>query len=70
MKKQYEQYCNAAFLKSMGIRVLDRFSTSAKVLEEWTKSEDVLHVRYPDMTTQILENIVNKHCRESIFSFA
>ena len=70
MKKQYEQYCNAAFLKSMGIRVLDRFSTSAKVLEEWTKSEDILHVRYPDMTTQILENIVNKHCRESIFSFA
>ena len=29
MKKQYEQYCNAAFLKSMGIKVLDSFSNSA-----------------------------------------
>ncbi len=70
MKKQYEQYCNAAFLESMGIRVLDRFSTSASVLAEWVKSTDVLHVRYPDMTAQILENIVNKHCSETVFSFA
>lgn len=70
MKKQYEQYCNAAFLKSMGIKVLDRFAGSAPVLAEWVKETDALHVRYPDMTTQILENILNKHCRESILAFA
>jgi len=70
MKKQYEQYCNAAFLKSMGILVLDRFSTSGDILSEWVKRGEVLHVRYPDMTAQILENIVNKHCRETVFSFA
>ncbi len=69
MKKQYEQYCNAAFLKSMGIRVLEKFSTSGAILSEWVKSDDVLHVKYPDITTQILEDIVSKHSCKTIFSF-
>lgn len=70
MKKQYEQHCNAAFLKSMGVLVLDRFSDSGPILSEWIKNEAVLHVRYPNMTAQILENILNKHCCESKLSFA
>ena len=70
MKRQYEQYCNAAYLKSMGITVLDHFSDSAPVLRDWIESSDVLHIRYPDMTTQILENILNRHCRKAAFSFA
>lgn len=70
MKKQFEQYCNAAFLQSMGILVLERFSISGAILSDWVKNEDVLHVRYPNMTAQILENILNKHCCESELSFA
>lgn len=69
MKKQYEQYCNAAVLKSMGVPVLDRFSASGPILSEWVKSEDVLHIRYPNMTAQILENILYKHC-ETKLSYA
>ncbi len=69
MKKQYEQYCNAAFLKSMGIRVLEKFSTSGAILSEWVKSDDVLHVKYPDITIQILEDIISKHSCKTIFSF-
>lgn len=68
MKKQYEQYCNATFLKSMGVLVLDRFSTSSEILAQWTTSEDVMHIRYPDITAQILENIIIKHS-SSVFSF-
>lgn len=70
MKKQYEQYCNAAFLKSMGVSVLDQFSTSGEILAQWVKSEDVLHVIYPDMTRLILESILSKHCRENVFCLA
>jgi uncharacterized protein (TIGR00661 family) len=70
MKKQYEQYCNAAFLKSMGILVLDRFSTSGDILSDWVKNSEALQVKYPDITTQILENIISKHSSKVQLSFA
>jgi uncharacterized protein (TIGR00661 family) len=70
MKKQYEQYCNAAFLKSMGILVLDRFSTSGEILSDWVKNGEALQVKYPDITTQILENIISKHSSKVQLSFA
>ena len=61
MKKQYEQYCNAAFLKSMGIKVLDRFSDSTPVLTEWIQKTESLHIEFPDITQDILEEILEKH---------
>ncbi|HZL08746.1 MAG TPA: glycosyltransferase family protein [Prolixibacteraceae bacterium] len=61
MKKQYEQYCNAAYLKSMGIKVLDHFSDSAPVLAEWVRSSKALEVNFPDLTRDILEGILVKH---------
>ena len=70
MKRQYEQYCNAAFLKSMGITVLDHFSGSAPVLRDWIERSEPLQIRFPDMTYQILDNIMNRHCQENIPAFA
>jgi len=70
MKKQYEQYCNAAFLKSMGVKVLEHFTNSAPELKEWIQNPEVLQVRFPDMTREILENILNKHCSETVLSLA
>jgi len=66
MKKQYEQYCNAAFLKSMGIKVLDHFTNSAPELTDWIQNSEALQIRFPDMTRVILENIFNIHCSQRI----
>lgn len=70
MKNQYEQYCNAAFLKSMGIKVLDHFTNSAPELTDWIQNSEALQIRFPDMTRVILENIMNRHCPENIPAFA
>jgi uncharacterized protein (TIGR00661 family) len=62
MKKQYEQYCNAAYLKSMGIKVLDHFTNSAPELNNWIEHTEPLQIRFPDLTLDILESILRKHC--------
>ena len=68
MKKQYEQYCNAAFLKSMGIKVLDHFSDSAPILADWIKNSTPLEIDFPDLTREILENILSRHTdRQPVF---
>jgi uncharacterized protein (TIGR00661 family) len=61
MKKQYEQYCNAAYLKSMGIKVLDHFTNSAPELTDWIQNSMVLQIRFPDLSREILENILKNH---------
>ncbi len=61
MKKQYEQYCNAAYLKSMGIKVLDHFTHSAPEISEWIQNSTALQIRFPDLTFEILESILRKH---------
>ncbi len=62
MKKQYEQYYNAAYLKSMGIKVLDHFTNSSAELTEWVRKSSALQISFPDLTREILENILLKHC--------
>jgi len=70
MKKQYEQYCNAANLKSLGIKVLDHFSNSAPILSEWIKNSKTLQIEFPDLTTEILCDILDKHGENQVdFSF-
>jgi len=61
MKKQYEQYCNAAFLKSMGINVLNDFSDSGPAIQDWIENSEPLQIRFPDMTNVILSNIISRH---------
>ncbi len=61
MKKQYEQYCNAAFLKSMGIKVLDSFSKGVPDLIDWVQNSATLEIKFPDLTREILEEILAKH---------
>lgn len=70
MKKQYEQYCNAAFLKSMGIKVLDSFSKGLPDLIDWVQNSSTLEVKYSDQTHEILEEILARHVdKESSLSF-
>jgi uncharacterized protein (TIGR00661 family) len=61
MKDQYEQYCNAAYLKSMGIKVLDHFTNSAPDLSDWIENSKPLHIDFPDLTHEILAGILKKH---------
>lgn len=61
MKGQYEQFCNAAYLKSMGIKVLDHFTNSAPELKEWIQNSTALQIRFPDLTFEILQSILKKH---------
>ena len=70
MKMQYEQYCNAAYLKLMGIQVLDHFSDSAPVLAAWIKNSTALQIEFPDLTREILVGILVKHAdKKSSLSF-
>ena len=66
MKNQYEQYCNAACLKSMGIKVLDQFADSAPELTQWVQNSEALQIKFPDLTFEILEGILKKHCPSPI----
>jgi uncharacterized protein (TIGR00661 family) len=70
MTKQYEQYCNAAYLKSMGIKVLDRFSDSAPELADWIQNSPAIEIKFPDITREILEGVVARHTKvQPVFSF-
>lgn len=58
MKNQYEQACNAAFLKSMGIVVLKELRGNADQIELWLKQKESLYLNYPDETKGIFEKII------------
>ena len=62
MKGQYEQQCNAAALKQMGVPVIK--SLKAKhldTLRDWVQSDRKIEVHYPDIT----EKLVNRVLAES-----
>jgi hypothetical protein len=61
MKGQYEQFCNAAYLKSMGIKVLDYFTGSAPELTDWIQNSSTLQISFPDMTREIIAGILERH---------
>jgi len=72
MKGQYEQQCNAAALKEMGVPVLKSFKPSnAKKINDWIKNGKVPEVDYPDQTEQIVNKIIAIHAdKASIDTFA
>ncbi len=62
MKKQYEQYCNAAALESMGVPVLKSLKKKhCAAIESWIQSGSNIPVIYPDITARIIDDIVNHH---------
>jgi len=62
MKGQYEQQCNATALKKMGIPVLKKLDESCLVnLMSWIDSESIVTVDFPDVTSQIIEEILAHH---------
>jgi uncharacterized protein (TIGR00661 family) len=62
MKGQYEQQCNAAALKKLGIAVIK--SLKEKHLDKinsFLSSPDIVKVNYPDITEQVLMDIVSNY---------
>lgn len=62
MKNQYEQHLNAAALKKMGVPVIKSLKPKHEdKIANWLENGKVIKVDYPDITQNIVDNIVSKH---------
>lgn len=62
MKGQYEQQCNAAALKEMGIPVLKSLKTGNRDrIKNWIENSNIVEVDFPDNTERIINQIIEKH---------
>ncbi|QNF32894.1 glycosyl transferase [Adhaeribacter swui] len=65
MKSQYEQQCNAAALKKMGVPVIPSLKTKhLPVIQEWLENGSVIPVNYPNETEQIIDQILQEHAAD------
>ena len=62
MKRQFEQACNAAMLKEMGVPVLKKLNleTISKI-KKWIADDTIVEVDYPDNAEEIVNLIVENH---------
>ncbi|HEX5002416.1 MAG TPA: glycosyltransferase family protein [Bacteroidia bacterium] len=71
MKTQYEQMCNAAMLKSMGVTVIKKLrKKNIGKIENWIAKGAVAPVDYKDETEQILDMIIKNHAGHTVEHFA
>ena len=62
MKGQYEQQCNAAALKKMGVPVLKKLKISkVEKIIDWVKNGKIIPVNYPDITQEVVDEVFKKH---------
>jgi hypothetical protein len=62
MKGQYEQQCNAAALKEMGVPVLKSFKMKhVDKIKKWVKYGEKIEVNFPDMTDEIISKLIKEH---------
>ncbi|MEO0470224.1 MAG: glycosyltransferase family protein, partial [Bacteroidota bacterium] len=59
IRGQYEQNCNAAALRKMGVSVLQRLKVES--LKKWIHESTVVPVYFPDQTEMILERLLSYH---------
>ncbi|MCW3107261.1 MAG: glycosyl transferase [Segetibacter sp.] len=65
MKGQFEQQCNAAALKDMGVPVIKSLKLKhLKKIKNWIENGTKVAVEYPDNTEQILNKILSEHLAE------
>jgi uncharacterized protein (TIGR00661 family) len=58
MYNQYEQKCNAAFLEQMGVPVIKNMNEAYMTMKIWLNTYRTIHVDYPDITCEILKEVV------------
>ena len=62
MKNQYEQHCNAAALKTLGIPMLKNFKKKRLAeIEAWVQRGRPLEINYPDITDEVVEEVLAQH---------
>ncbi|MEI6815364.1 MAG: glycosyltransferase family protein [Bacteroidota bacterium] len=67
MKTQYEQHCNAAMLKSMGVPVMKKLKEKYHdKLEDWLNDTNIVEVDYPDQTNEIVDTIIENHAGKKL----
>ena len=61
MKGQYEQQCNASALKEMHVPGLKSLKTKhLETLANWIETDHRTHIYYPDMTADIVDQILQE----------
>lgn len=59
MKGQFEQQCNAAALKKMGVPVLKSLKEKHLLkIQDWILNDPIIPVNYPDQTDEIIDEII------------
>ena len=67
MKGQYEQQCNAAALKAMGVPVIKSLKEKhLPIIKDWIEYGKIIPVDYPDVTEQIINNIIADFIKNKI----
>jgi uncharacterized protein (TIGR00661 family) len=60
MKDQFEQQCNAAALKSMGVNVAPNLQVACDThIHEWLQTDSAIQVNYPEQTERIIDRVLN-----------
>ncbi len=69
MKGQYEQQCNAAALKEMGIPVMKSLKAgNSDKIRHWIENGKLIEVDFPDNTETIINQIIEKHQVSDVIS--
>lgn len=62
MKSQYEQHCNAASLKNLGVPVLKKVKKKyLKKIEKWIEDGKRLNIEFPDIAGEAVEKMMEKY---------
>ena len=59
MKNQYEQHCNAAALKTLGVPVIKNLKE--KKIDRWLWYGPIIQVDFPDQTEGIIDHLIQNH---------
>lgn len=61
MKGQYEQQCNAAALKDLGVPVVKSLKIKhLDKIKNWVYTDTKIEVNYPDLTDEIIESVLEE----------
>jgi uncharacterized protein (TIGR00661 family) len=67
MKTQYEQHCNVAMLKSMGVPAIKKLKKKhADKFGDWLNNGKAIDVNYPDITEEIVDTIIANHANKTV----
>lgn len=69
MKGQYEQHCNAAALKEMGVPVIKSLKQKhIGSIEQWIRLDKKIVVDFPNQTEQIINRLIKENYQKSSVS--